>query len=119
MTARDIVALYRATDAEARDQCAERVALVRQYDDLAKRLTLPPVGFDRPEQWNGYLPPRMTAVSGGFTYNDSHQRVHLVAIVREAVTRTHGEEMARKWLAQINTDQWSGHWTPHTAIEGN
>lgn len=119
MTARDIVAIYRATDAEARDQCAERVALVRQYDDLAKRLTQPPLRFARPEQWNGYLPPRMTPVAGGFAYNDSPKRVHLVALVREAVARTHGEEMARKWLNQVNTDSWSGRWTPHTAIEGN
>src|SRR5258707_14796957 len=43
------------TDAEER--LARRRALVLGYPDLAKRLTLPPVGYTRAEQWNGYLPP--------------------------------------------------------------
>lgn len=90
-----------------------------KHPDLAKRLTIPPLSYREPEQWNGYIPPRMTPVSGGMTHNDSPRRVHLVALVRMAMEREYDATVAANWLKAINTDRWSGSWTPHAAIEGN
>lgn len=105
-----------ARDAQA-VECAEHRRLVLLYPDLAKRLTMPPLDFRTPDLWHGYIPPRMIPVGGGMTQNDSAQRVHIVALVREAMARTYGGEVAATWLHEINQDRWSGSWTPHAAIE--
>jgi hypothetical protein len=44
--------------------------------------------------------------------NDSPQRVHLVAIVREAIARKYGPDAGKAWLDQMNTDHWTGDWMP-------
>ncbi len=43
--------------AEARAAAAERRRRVLAHPDLAQRLTERPLGFMRPEMWNGYVPP--------------------------------------------------------------
>ncbi len=43
--------------AEARSEAASRRKRVLAHPDLAKLLTERPLGFQRPEQWNGYVPP--------------------------------------------------------------
>ncbi len=43
--------------AEARAAAAERRRRVLAHPDLAQRLTERPLGFPRPEMWNGYIPP--------------------------------------------------------------
>lgn len=91
--------------------------LVLAQPDLAAQLTRPPLGFKQPEQWNGYIPPYMTPAEKGHIRNDSPQRVHLVAIVRTAMARQYGEQVAREWLAKTNANQWPHDgWSPHDAI---
>ncbi len=42
---------------DARRAADERRRRVLAHPDLAQRLTARPLGFQRPEQWNGYVPP--------------------------------------------------------------
>jgi hypothetical protein len=119
---RSLKELYLAAQADAEAAHAEYRKLVFGFDDLAKRLLGYPMGYREPRQWSGYIPPLMVEGAQGarsMVRNPSPQRVHLVAIVREAYARTYGEQVAQTWLTEINTDQWSGPWTPHTAAEGN
>jgi len=44
--------------AEAKRRNMIRRERVLRYPDLAKLLTEPPLNYDRPDQWNGYVPPR-------------------------------------------------------------
>jgi hypothetical protein len=68
--------------AAAADQ--SRKALVLRHEDLAERLTRPPIGFARPDCWTGYLAPELLP-SGD--RNTSPIRAALVAIVAEAERR--------------------------------
>lgn len=86
--------------------------LVLANEDLAARLTKRPLDFKQPEQWNGYIPPYMVPAGDKHVRNDSPRRVHLVAIVREAIARKYGPEFARDWLKEINEDRWTGTWMP-------
>lgn len=86
--------------------------LVLGIPKLAARLTKQPLGYAKPEQWNGYIPPYMVPAGDHHRRNDSPQRVHLVAIVRQAMAQTYGEPVAEKWLAEINTDRWTSTWMP-------
>lgn len=86
--------------------------LVLGQPDLAARLCAPPLDFKQPEQWNGYIPPYMVPGHDKHVRNDSPRRVHLVAIVREALGRRYGADFARQWLAEINADRWTGTWMP-------
>lgn len=47
---------------------------------LAMRLCEPPLGYARPEQWNGFIPPEMH----NGARNESPRRTALLAIVAEA-----------------------------------
>jgi hypothetical protein len=58
-------------------------AMVLAHPDLAERLTQPPLSYQRPEQWNGFVPP--DTFNG--QHNDSPRRAALVAIVAEAESR--------------------------------
>lgn len=93
--------------------------LVLGYPDLAARLTRQPLDFKTAEQWNGYIPPYMTPSYDRHVRNDSPQRVHLVAIVREAIARKYGPDSGRAWLERTNADRWSGPWTPCAAVDQN
>lgn len=53
------------------------------YPDLARKLTEPPIGFERPEQWNGFVPPEQWREQ----HNDSARREALVELVAEAARR--------------------------------
>ena len=86
--------------------------LVLGQPDLAARLTKPPLGYKAAEQWNGYIPPYMVPGSDRHVRNDSPQRVHLVAIVREAIARAYGADAGRRWLNDTNSDRWTGTWMP-------
>jgi hypothetical protein len=65
-----------ATAKEAADRY--RTAVLH-HDDLARR-----IGYQRPESWNGHVPPR---TDGYGEYNSSPYRAALVAVVIEALTR--------------------------------
>lgn len=68
--------------AAAADQ--SRKALVLRHEDLAERLTQPPIDFSRPDCWTGYLAPELLP-SGA--RNTSPIRAALIAIVAEAEKR--------------------------------
>ncbi len=57
---------------------------VLAHPDLAERLTRQPIGYVRPDQWNGYVPPEAFPDK---VPNDSIRRAALVAIVDEALSR--------------------------------
>lgn len=56
---------------------------VLAHPDLAQRLTEPPLGYARPQQWNGFVPPE--TFNG--TRNDSPRRAALVELVEQARAR--------------------------------
>ncbi len=68
-------------------EIAERRARVLQYPDLAQRLTERPLSFAKPEQWNGFVPPKTVPTEEGYKLNDSPTRAALVAICAEALAR--------------------------------
>lgn len=79
----DAVQAGRRTAAHQRDQ-------VLAHPDLAAQLVRR-LGYQRPDQWNGYVPPRWFE-SGGITGerwipNDSPARAVLVELVAEAAAR--------------------------------
>ncbi len=57
---------------------------VLAHPDLAERLTQQPIGYVRPDQWNGFVPPETFPDK---VLNDSPRRAALVAIVDEALAR--------------------------------
>jgi hypothetical protein len=122
MSRRDpVIDLYRQVAADIRKELAERTALVLGYDDLAKRLTMPPLDCAEPKRWNGFIPPYMIegpCESGRNTWkrNPSPVRVHLVAICHEAYARAYGEDVGHAWLEEINTNRWTDDWSPTDAM---
>jgi hypothetical protein len=76
-------AKWQAALAEARNDSKVNRAAVLAHPDLAAQLTQPPIGYDKPEQWNGYVPP--PTFNGA--HNDSHRREALAALVLEAHIR--------------------------------
>jgi len=56
---------------------------VLRYPDLAARLCKPPINFDRPTQWTGYVPPAFY----GQQINVSPRRDVLVDLIEEARRR--------------------------------
>lgn len=100
--------LWRTKVAEAHDVAQARRRRVLAHPDLAAALTRWPVGYDRAEDWRGYVPPRewgevgadpvTTKDENGQTIvvgwrerpartNESPYRVALVAISAEALRR--------------------------------
>lgn len=65
-------------DAEARKKA------VLAHPDLSARLTADPLGYDRPDQWSGFVPPEK--FNG--QHNDSPCRAAVVELVAEAYART-------------------------------
>jgi len=98
---------------QARAANQARRERVLRHPDLARRLTEPPLGYSRPEQWNGYVPPaeiqdevpeglHSSALDGGFPNqhgkrsggtrpNMSPRRAALVDICAEALRREQEE----------------------------
>lgn len=76
-------ALWKKAKAKAEQEAAENRAAVLRHPDLATKLTQPPIGYTKPEQWTGYVPPE--------TYdgvpNRSDRRAALFDIVLDALTR--------------------------------
>lgn len=61
-----------------------RRALVLKHEDLRQRLCASPLEFHRAEEWNGWIPPELTAEGAR---NTSPRRAALVEIVAEAERR--------------------------------
>lgn len=69
----------------ARDECNANRGAVLQFPDLYARLTEPPIGYARADQWTGYIPPEQSDGS----HNGSARRAALAALVAEARARLH------------------------------
>lgn len=85
---RDWRQVRRAAEAEASAAAQKRRVRVLAHSDLAARLTQEPIGYTRPEQWNGYVPPRTWGGTVHREYpNDSPRRAALVELAAEALRR--------------------------------
>jgi hypothetical protein len=73
-----------ASEAAETVACRERRAAVLKHPDLCQQL-LDELGYQRPEQWNGFIPP---ATFNGAP-NDSPRRAALMLISAEAWKREH------------------------------
>lgn len=67
----------------ARKERNANLGAVLQFPDLYARLTEPPIGYARPDQWTGFIPPEL---SDG-AHNGSGRREALLALVTEARAR--------------------------------
>lgn len=83
-------ALWRGQFAETQARMKRARAAVLAHPDLAERLTMTPLNYAKPEQWNGGIPPKYTPedASRRVEPNDSPRRAALLAIVEEAMSRT-------------------------------
>lgn len=52
---------WRTAMANSRAESAARRARVLAHEDLAKRLTEPPLRLSNPQRWSGWIPPRTLA----------------------------------------------------------
>jgi hypothetical protein len=75
--------------AAAHAQLAEQRRLILAFPDLAARLCAAPIGFKRPEQWTGYIPPTFDRErpDGTVPQNDSPVRAALLALLEQAAER--------------------------------
>lgn len=75
--------------AAAHAQLAEQRRLILAYPDLAAGLCREPIGFKRPEQWTGYIPPTFDRErpDGTVPQNDSPVRAALMALLEQAAER--------------------------------
>lgn len=79
----DVRRLWAPALKDAQNRMAARKAAVLAHPDLAARLTEPPLGFAKPEQWRGNVGP--DTWNGG--HNDAARREALAELVAEAVRR--------------------------------
>lgn len=89
-------AIWESLRAGAHAEAQARRARVLAHPDLAEALTEQPIGYARPEQWSGYVPPRTDAVrsqDGAAPLNTSARRRALVELAAEALRRE-SEEVA-------------------------
>lgn len=78
---------------EAAKQTDDQHKLINRYRDIAAKLCNPPLDYDRPDQWHGYIPPAYCAedVDGVTRLNDSPRRTALLALLEEAAERADAE----------------------------
>lgn len=72
---------------QARQTTAANREAVLAHPDLAKKLTQPPLDYARPEQWNGFIPPKLIATEDGYEVNNSPRRHALNRLLEEALAR--------------------------------
>lgn len=75
--------LWRRQHADAMARREANRAAVLAHPDLAERLTQPPIGYTKPEQWHGGTGP--DTFNGG--HNDSPRHAALAELVAEAMRR--------------------------------
>jgi hypothetical protein len=87
---------WRIAAKAAREQSNEQRKLVLRYPDIAARLCEAPLGYKRPEQWTGYIPPARDAESemGAVPLNTSRYRTALMDILEAAAERADSERGA-------------------------
>ncbi len=88
---RDVMAAWRKAREEAKAECKRRKDLVLRHPDIAVKLTQTPLNYERPDQWNGYIPPVTipdhTTNVDGYVENNSPRLAAFRALVREAELR--------------------------------
>lgn len=91
----------------------DRRAAVLKHNDLAKRLVAE-LGYQRPDQWNGYIPPATTDPGGQLrlcsgSSVDAHGtiRAHYSQIGRYAMGETPNDSPRRAVLLDISREAWS------------
>ena len=91
----DIQAEYAAAAARSKTASQARRDRVLRWPDLAKQLCEPPLNYRRPQDWNGWVPPRTVAyVDHNYApANDSPWRAALVTICAEALRRDETEQL--------------------------
>jgi hypothetical protein len=106
-TVRPVMRLWRAAKAASKRDSETRRARVLAHDDLAQRLTAPPLRLSAPARWSGWIPPRTLAEEScahcgpcgdrrcrdrphRARVNDSPIRRQLVEIASEAMARESG-----------------------------
>lgn len=57
-TVRPVLRQYRTAKAESKRESEARRARVLAHEDLAQRLTEPPLRLSHPLRWSGWIPPR-------------------------------------------------------------
>jgi hypothetical protein len=77
----------------ARAQTTDQHRLIMRYPDIRDRLCQPPLSYDRPEQWHGYIPPAYDGEreDGTTPLNASPYRAALMALLEEAAERADAE----------------------------
>lgn len=80
----EIMAMWEASKRESAERNRRQRDLVLKHPDLADRLVGKLVGYSKPENWNGWIPPSRD--SNGALNNSPRRRV-LVDIVTEAERR--------------------------------
>jgi hypothetical protein len=95
---RDWRALWEPLRAQAKVEASRRRTRVLAHADLAARLCEPPLGYARPEQWSGYVPPKLmpdNRVKGPprMVLNDSPRRLALVELCSAALAREREAEV--------------------------
>jgi hypothetical protein len=82
-----VMSRWRAELAAAMARSQRRRDSVLRHPDLAAMLTVEPLNYAEPRQWNGYVPPAMRNEQ----LNRSPRRAALVAICMEAAARDSGK----------------------------
>jgi hypothetical protein len=82
---------------QAAKQTDDQYKLIMRYKDIAAKLCAPPLNYDRPEQWHGYIPPAYDPerIDGVTPLNDSPRRTALLALLEEAAERADAERGTR------------------------
>lgn len=77
----------------ALEERQENRRLVLAYPDIAAKLCAPPIGYARPEQWTGYIPPRFDAerIDGVTPINTTPRRTALLELLEAAAERYDAE----------------------------
>lgn len=71
--------------------------IVLAHPDLAAALTGRALGYEKADQWDGFVPPATTTLAPGASINTSPRRAALRAICIEAIRRAHGDADAEAW----------------------
>src|SRR6266852_1885324 len=91
----------------------DRRGAVLRHEDLAKRL-IAELGYQRPDQWNGYIPPAVTdpggqerLCSGAVIGAHGDIRAHYSQVGRYAMGEMPNDSPRRALLLEISREAWT------------
>lgn len=93
---------------QAHEANQQRRAAVLRHPELAAELTRPPLGFARPEHWNGYIPPALAMDDTGEVLRQVMQtgRVYLNQAGRRSCGMVWNETPQRAVLLALSAAAW-------------